>query len=175
MDQHVGPYVDPTHNRYRSLRLWSGWVSSSGSAIWDQGTEKERPRRGTKNKAWLTSSPPPQIDGRKPQQIPFQGGTDMTSSSPCALCSRPCPDSIVDPAFGWLVSWIGKSHEIPHEETMETSGGRPAVRNTGHGHMDRLGGTNVSHRSWAHSSRKFYETGKCGRQGEILNPHPSEI
>lgn len=71
MDQHVEPYADSTHNRYRSLRQWSGWVSSSGSAIRDQGTEKERPRRGTKKTGavvipetgWNLTSPIPGRNG----------------------------------------------------------------------------------------------------------------
>lgn len=71
-----GPYVDSTHNRYRSLRLWSVWVSSSGSPIRDQGTERETPRGGTKKQARIFHPKTGWI-----LTIPFQGDMAMTSSS----------------------------------------------------------------------------------------------
>lgn len=190
MDQHVGPYVDSTHNRYRSLRLWSEWVSSSGSAIRDQGTEKERPRGGTKKQARL--SPP----GRaRISQIPFQGDRDMTSSSLVHVLSDGCIVQRASSACFSLRCQLGgqstrflmvrqvlgcvQEHTHTHTHThTQAVGELPPVafsnpRNTGH--KDTLSGNNMSHWSWGTPSRKFYETYKCGRRGEISTPHPSEI
>lgn len=76
MDLCMGPYVDSTHNRYRSLKLWIVWVIKlrlphPGS----RHRKREAERRNEKTGAVV---PPmqPEIS-----QIPFQGDMGLTSSN----------------------------------------------------------------------------------------------